>query len=151
MPKLIVSPAETNISCVVPLISEGRTTLDAAFGTFLFAIGICFIGFVGVLMLYSVKTFSLLVACHSRSYVNIFPIFKISTIPSDFQYMIWNLSITVIPFFIIGNTNPHQYLYPRRPLRHLWAFLPLFSFFTFLAWQTIIMLIAWFYCRAQPW
>jgi hypothetical protein len=66
MPKLIVSPAETNISCVVPLISEGRTTLDAAFGTFLFATGICFIGFVGVLMLYSVKTFSLLVACHSR-------------------------------------------------------------------------------------
>jgi magnesium-transporting ATPase (P-type) len=47
-------PAETNISCVVPLISEGRTTLDSAFGTFLFAIAICFIGYVGTLMLYSV-------------------------------------------------------------------------------------------------
>ena len=47
-------PAETNISCVAPLICEGRTTLDAAFGTFQFAIGICFIFFVGVLMLYSV-------------------------------------------------------------------------------------------------
>lgn len=47
-------PTETNISCVAPLICEGRTTLDAAFGTFQFAIGICFIFFVGVLMLYSV-------------------------------------------------------------------------------------------------
>ena len=54
--KLIMSfKTETNISCVAPLICEGRTTLDAAFGTFQFAIGICFIFFVGVLMLYSVR------------------------------------------------------------------------------------------------
>lgn len=45
----------TNISCVAPLIREGRTTLDAAFGTFQFSIGISFIFFVGVLMCYSVS------------------------------------------------------------------------------------------------
>ena len=49
-------PAETNISCVAPLICEGRTTLDAAFGTFQFAIGLRFICFFGVLMLYSVTS-----------------------------------------------------------------------------------------------
>ena len=65
-------PAETNISCVVPLISEVRTTLDAAFGTFLFAIAMCFIGYVGTLMLYSVSTFSLLAACHLYIKVNNF-------------------------------------------------------------------------------
>ncbi|KAI9554376.1 hypothetical protein GHT06_019648 [Daphnia sinensis] len=119
---------ETNISCVAPLICEGRTTLDAAFGTFQFAIGICFIFFVGVLMLYS-----------------------ISTTPSDFQYFIWDFGIAIVPFFTIGYASPPKYLHPRRPLRHLWAFLPLFSFFTFLAWQTIVLLIGWFYCHAQPW
>ena len=76
---------------------------------------------------------------------------QISTNPSDFQYLIWDFGIAIVPFFTIGNTTPPKYLHPRRPLRHLWAFLPLFSFFTFLAWQTIIMLIGWFYCQAQPW
>lgn len=143
-------PAETNISCVAPLICEGRTTLDAAFGTFQFAIGICFIFFVGVLMLYSVKLF----CCSSRTstFYIFLPFFlEISTNPSDFQYLIWDFGIAIVPFFTIGNTTPPKYLHPRRPLRHLWAFLPLFSFFTFLAWQTIIMLIGWFYCQAQPW
>jgi hypothetical protein len=65
--------------------------------------------------------------------------------------VIWDFAIAIVPFFTIGNTTPPKYLHPRRPLRHLWAFLPLFSFFTFLAWQTIIMLIGWFYCQAQPW
>ena len=148
--------AETNISCVVPLISEGRTTLDAAFATFLFSIGVSFIAFVGTLMLYSVSIFnrySLLVTYTLTIIIIIiiFLFFKISTIPSDFQYMILSLFIQIIPFFTIGNTDPHKYLHPRRPLRHLLAFLPLFSFFTFLIWQTTIMLIAWFYCRAQPW
>ena len=128
--------AETNISCVVPLISEVRTTLDAAFGTFLFAIAICFIGYVGTLMLYSVSIFnrySLLVTYTLTIIIIIiiFLFFKISTIPSDFQYMILSLFIQIIPFFTIGNTDPHKYLHPRRPLRHLLAFLPLFSFFTF--------------------
>jgi hypothetical protein len=76
---------------------------------------------------------------------------KISTTPSDFQYVIWDFGIAIVPFFTIGNTTPPKYLHPRRPLRHLWAFLPLFSFFTFLGWQTVIMLIGWFYCHAQPW
>lgn len=52
---LIQFGTETNISCVAPLICEGRTTLDAAFGTFQFAIGICFVFFVGTLMMYSVR------------------------------------------------------------------------------------------------
>ena len=46
--------SDTNISCIVPLIREGRNTLDCAFGAFQFATSNCFIFFMGVLMLYSV-------------------------------------------------------------------------------------------------
>ena len=48
------APQETNISCVAPLLLEGRTTLDAAFGTFQFSTGMCFMFFIGILMMYSV-------------------------------------------------------------------------------------------------
>ncbi|KAK4045765.1 hypothetical protein OUZ56_033720 [Daphnia magna] len=78
-------------------------------------------------------------------------LYSISTTPSDFQYFIWDFGIAIVPFFTIGYASPPKYLHPRRPLRLLWAILPLFSFFTFLAWQTIVLLIGWFYCHAQPW
>ena len=44
-----------NISCVAPLIREGRTTLDAAFSTFQFSVGLYFSLFIGMLMMYSVS------------------------------------------------------------------------------------------------
>ena len=44
-----------NISSVLPLIREGRTTLESAFGTFQFATAMSLFLFVGVLMLYSVR------------------------------------------------------------------------------------------------
>ena len=49
------APQETNISCVAPLLLEGRTTLDAAFGTFLYSAGISFLLFIGLLILFSVS------------------------------------------------------------------------------------------------
>lgn len=62
---------------MAPLIREGRTTLDAAFGTFQFAIGICFIFFIGVLMLYSVSkqtTYLILESSYLFFYPNLFVI-----------------------------------------------------------------------------
>lgn len=76
---------------------------------------------------------------------------QISTEPSDFQYFVWDLGTVLVPFFTIGNASPPEYLHQRRPLRHLWGFLPMFSFFTFLMWQTLVLLAGWFYCHAQPW
>lgn len=71
--------------------------------------------------------------------------------PTDIQYYVWDFCIVTVPFFTIGNVGAAELLHRRRPLRHLAAFLPLFSFFTFLGWQALVLLIGWFYCHAQPW
>jgi len=46
---------EMNINSVLPLIREGRTTLESAFGTFLFATAMSLVVFIGVLLLFSVN------------------------------------------------------------------------------------------------
>lgn len=56
-----------------------------------------------------------------------------------------------IPFFTLGNSPPSDYLHPLKPLRNLWGFLSIFSLFTFIIWQTAVMLVGWFYCQAQSW
>jgi len=118
----------TNISCVAPLIREGRATLSGAFGTFLLACAMNFMMFIGLLIIYS-----------------------ISSEPSDSQFVVWDVAITAVPYFTIGNVSPLHYLHPQRPIRHVWAFLPIFSFVSFLFWQTLVLLVGWFYCLGQPW
>jgi len=119
---------EMNISSVLPLIREGRTTLESAFGTFQFATAMSLFLFVGVLMLYS-----------------------ISTKPSDFQYYIFDIGIITVPFFTLGNSPPSDFLHPRKPFQNLWGFLPIFSLFTFVMWQAVALFFGWFYCHAQYW
>jgi len=113
---------------VEALIREGRTTLSAALCTFQFSVGYCFVYFIGTLFLYT-----------------------ISSSLSDIQYFLLDFGIAYVPFFTLGNVAPAKHLTKRRPLRHLWGFLPMFSFFTFLFWQTAVLLAGWFLCISQPW
>ena len=76
---------------------------------------------------------------------------QISSKPSDFQFFVFDLGIMSVPYFVLGNSPPSDYLHPQKPQRNLWAFLPMFSLFTFIIWQIAVMLIGWFYCHSQNW
>ena len=76
---------------------------------------------------------------------------QIGTEPSDNQYMVADIGLAAIPILLIGNTAPHDKLTKRKPTRHLFSFIPMFSLVSFLFFQTLAYIFIWFYVRAQPW
>merc|ERR1719242_1661190 len=117
-----------NIGCVPTVIKEGRATLVSAFASFKFGVAFCFTQLISVLM-----------------------VFYIGTEPSDNQYMVADIGLAAIPILLIGNTAPHDKLTKRKPTRHLFSFIPMFSLVSFLFFQTLAYIFIWFYVRAQPW
>ena len=65
--------------------------------------------------------------------------------------MVADIGLAAIPILLIGNTAPHEKLTKRKPTRHLFSFIPMFSLVSFLFFQTLAYIFIWFYVRAQPW
>lgn len=109
---------EKTIECFPKLMLEGKATLFASFASFKYQTVYCFclLSAVMILMMDGQK-------------------------PSDFGYVFVDIILNILPPLVFGAVKPSTVLTVDRPQRSLFAFIPLFSIFSFTAIETVFYLI----------
>ena len=117
-----------NISCVPTIIREGRCALVTSFGVFKYMALYSLIQFISVLILYSLRT----------------------TL-GDYMFLYHDLVITTTVAVLMGRTEPHPTLVPRRPKGSLLSRSNLFSLTMQIAMTAFVQLAALCFLMLQPW
>jgi len=117
-----------NVSCIIPLISEGRASLVSCMGIFKYQVADCFVILIItlILMYQGLK-------------------------PSDPQYLYVDIFISLIPAITFGNCAGNPEVVKKKPVKKLLGIVPLVSMFTFLIIHLLMNIETLIYCKSQPW